>query len=53
MKSVYCSEKHLHRYVAEFDRRYKNRAKLGMEDGERAAKALNGIEGRRLTLPHT
>lgn len=51
MKGVYqhCSEKHLHRYVAEFDFRYNNRSALGVEDGERAAKALKGIEGRRLT----
>jgi transposase-like protein len=51
MKGVYqhCSEKHLHRYVAEFDFRYSNRSALGVEDGERAAKALKGIEGRRLT----
>jgi transposase-like protein len=51
MKGTYqhCSEKHLHRYVAEFDFRYNNRSALGVEDGERAAKALKGIEGRRLT----
>ena len=51
MRGVYqhCSEKHLHRYVAEFDFRYNNRSALGVEDGERAAKALKGIEGRRLT----
>jgi hypothetical protein len=51
MKGTYqhCSEKHLHRYVAEFDFRYNNRSAVGVEDGERAAKALKGIEGRRLT----
>jgi transposase-like protein len=51
MKGVYqhCSEKHLHRYLAEFDFRYNNRSRLGVEDGERAAKALKGIEGKRLT----
>jgi transposase-like protein len=51
MKGVYqhCSEKHLHRYVAEFDFRYSNRSALGVEDAERAHKALKGIEGRRLT----
>jgi transposase-like protein len=56
MKGVYqhCSEKHLHRYIAEFDFRYNNRSALGVEDGERAAKALKGIEGKRLTyrIPH-
>jgi|SRR5579862_655647 len=51
MKGVYqhCSEKHLHRYVAEFDFRYNNRSALGVEDTERAANALKGIVGKRLT----
>jgi len=56
MKGTYqhCSEKHLHRYLAEFDFRYNNRAALGVNDGERAALAIKGIEGKRLTyrLPH-
>ncbi len=43
------SEAHLHRYLAEFDFRHNNRSALGVTDGERAAKALKGIEGRRLT----
>lgn len=43
------SEAHLHRYLAEFDFRYSNRSKLGVEDAERAALALKGIEGKRLT----
>ena len=34
------SEAHLHRYSAEFDFRYSNRKGLGVEDAERAAKAL-------------
>ena len=51
MKGVYqhCSEKHLHRYVAEFDFRYNNRSALGIEDAARATKALQGITGKRLT----
>ncbi len=51
MKGVYqhCSEKHLHRYLAEFDFRYSNRVKLGVDDAERADRALKGISGRRLT----
>ena len=51
MKGVYqhCSEKHLHRYVAEFDFRYNNRSGLGVEDVERAENALRGIVGKRLT----
>jgi transposase-like protein len=50
MKGVYqhCSEKHLHRYLAEFDFRYSNRSALGCEDQERASRALTGIVGRRL-----
>jgi transposase-like protein len=43
------SEAHLHRYLKEFDFRYNNRSKLGVEDAERAALALKGIEGKRLT----
>jgi transposase-like protein len=51
MKGVYqqCSEKHLHRYIAEFDFRYNHRSRLGIEDAERAARALKGVEGKRLT----
>ena len=56
MHGVYqhCSEKHLHRYLAEFDFRYSNRTKLGVDDGERAARAVKGIVGKRLTyrMPH-
>jgi transposase-like protein len=43
------SEAHLHRYLAEFDFRYNNRSKLGVEDTERAVKAIKGAEGKRLT----
>ncbi len=51
MTGVYqhCHEKHLHRYLAEFDFRYSNRVKLGIDDGERAARAIKGIVGKRLT----
>lgn len=51
MKGVYqhCSEKHLHRYLAEFDFRYNNRSALGVEDVERSVRALSGIKGKRLT----
>lgn len=45
----HCAEKHLHRYLAEFDFRYNNRVALGIEDSERAARALAGIRGKRLT----
>jgi len=51
MKGIYqhCSEKHLHRYLAEYDFRYNNRVKLGCDDFERTERALMGISGRRLT----
>jgi hypothetical protein len=51
MKGVYqhCSEKHLHRYVAEFDFRYNERTALGVDDSGRASKALRGAVGKRLT----
>ena len=51
MKGVYqhCREKHLHRYVAEFDFRYNHRVKLGVDDAERTVSALRGIVGKRLT----
>ena len=51
MKGVYqhCSEKHLHRYLAEFDFRYNNRVKIGVNDAGRTEKALRGIVGKRLT----
>jgi transposase-like protein len=55
MKGVYqhCSEKHLHRYLAEFDFRYSNRSALGCEDVERADRMALGIVGRRLTYRRT
>jgi len=51
MKGTYqhCAEKHLHRYLAEFDFRYNNRSGLGVEDTERAKNALLGVVGKRLT----
>jgi transposase-like protein len=51
MKGVYqhCGEKHLHRYLAEFDFRYSNRVALGVHDGERADLAIKGAAGKRLT----
>ena len=56
MRGVYqhCGEKHLHRYLAEFDFRYNNRSALGIEDAERAANLAEGIVGKRLTYrrPH-
>src|ERR1019366_5559528 len=48
MKGVYqhCKEKHLHRYLAEFDFRYNTRK---MTDGERAVLGVKGGENKRLT----
>jgi transposase-like protein len=40
------SEAHLHRYVAEWDFKFNTRK---LKDGERAALALKGAEGKRLT----
>ena len=50
MKGIYqhCSEKHLHRYLAEYDFRYNNRVKLGCDDKERANRTLLGVCGKRL-----
>jgi transposase-like protein len=55
MKGVYqhCGERHLHRYLAEFDFRYSNRVRLGVNDAERAERALKGIVGKRLTYRTT
>ncbi|MCR2833011.1 IS1595 family transposase [Parerythrobacter lacustris] len=51
MKGVYqhCGEEHLHRYLAEFEFRYNNRAALGCNDSDRSEAALKGITGKRLT----
>jgi len=51
MEGVYqhCAEKHLHRYVAEFNFRYDSRVKLGVDDKMRSLAALRGIVGKRLT----
>lgn len=39
----HCSEKHLHRYLAEFDFRHNNRTALGVTDGARATELAKGI----------
>ncbi|GIK82299.1 MAG: DDE transposase [Alphaproteobacteria bacterium] len=55
MKGVYqhCSEKHLHRYLAEYDFRYNNRIAFGVDDVARTERALKGIVGKRLTYQTT
>lgn len=45
----HVSEAHLQRYLAEFDFRYSNRIKLGIDDVMRADLALQGAKGKRLT----
>jgi transposase-like protein len=45
----HISQQHLKRYLAEFDFRYNERAALGINDNMRAAKALRGVVGKRLT----
>jgi transposase-like protein len=55
MKGIYqhCAEKHLHRYLAEFDFRYNHRTGLGYSDIDRTKAAIKGIEGKRLTYHQT
>jgi transposase-like protein len=50
MRGVYqhCKEKHLHRYLAEFDFRYNHRVGLGCSDIDRTLAAIKGAEGKRL-----
>jgi hypothetical protein len=49
----HVSEAHLHRYLTEFDFRYSNRIKLGIDDAMRADLALIGTKGKRLTYRTT
>lgn len=49
----HVSEAHLHRYLAEFDFRYSNREKLGIDDVSRADLAIKGGAGKRLTYETT
>ena len=51
MKGIYqhCGEKHLHRYLSEFDFRYSNRVALGVDDKARTELAIKGAAGKRLT----
>lgn len=55
MKGIYqhCGERHLHRYLAEFDFRYNNRVARGVNDEERADRILKGVAGKRLTYRTT
>ncbi len=51
MTGVYqhCGEQHLQAYLNEFDFRYSNRSALGIDDTERADRAIKGAAGKRLT----
>ncbi|PBB38691.1 IS1595 family transposase [Mesorhizobium sp. WSM3868] len=55
MKGTYqhCAEKHLHRYLAEFDFRHNQRVALGVNDEARAGRILEGVVGKRLTYETT
>ena len=52
MRGIYqhCREKHLHRYLAEFDFRYSHK---DISDRERSDVALKGAFGKRLTYRRT
>ncbi len=45
----HVSQQHLKRYLAEFDFRYNERERLGVNDAARMAKSVKGIIGKRLT----
>jgi transposase-like protein len=51
MRGVYqhCAEKHLHRYLSEYDFRFNHRVALGIGDVERTKIAVQGAAGKRLT----
>ena len=49
----HMDKKHLNRYLAEFDFRRNTRAKLGINDAQRTALAVQGFAGKRLTYQTT
>jgi transposase-like protein len=49
----HIEEQHIDRYLAEFDFRYNNRQRLGIDDPARADRALVGAKGKRLTYETT
>ena len=50
MMGIYqhCGEQHLQRYLTEFDFRYSNRIRLGIDDTTRDALAIKDAAGKRL-----
>jgi len=55
MRGIYqhCSERHLQRYLHEYDFRYSHRVALGIDDHDRADHLLKGVVGKRLTYRTT
>lgn len=55
MRGTYqhCKEKHLHRYLAEFDFGHNRRVAFGVDDETRAERILAGVVGKRLTYETT
>lgn len=49
----HVSQKHLKRYLGEFDFRYNERSALNVSDAERALKAVFGTVGKRVTYQET
>jgi hypothetical protein len=49
----HVSERHFDRYLAEFDFRQNNRARLGIDDVRREAIAVRSAKGKRLTYQTT
>lgn len=49
----HIDQNHIGRYLAEFDFRFNTRAKLGIDDAERTARAVIGAKGKRLTYQTT
>ena len=55
MKGVYqhCTEKHLHRYMTEFDFRHNSRVAMSVNDEMRTTRAIECVIGKRLTYQTT
>lgn len=47
------SEKHSHRYLPEYEFRFNNRTNLDLTDVQRAQRAIEGADGKRLTYRRT
>ena len=43
------AKKHIHHYAVEWEFRYNNRMANGVDDQDRATRALRGAHGKRLT----